>query len=225
MKNSANIARILIAGSLFFTSCTKDLKNDISDLKKGATAQHRRIDSIAGRIDSIDIILGANEPITVTTSFADNNNGTRTIKGTYSFKSNNNETQFARAQADGSYLVFVKRFQGIYSNERASVFFRYDPATKSVSEKQVIHQWDDADGYLDFAAYGTRYAGHEGLSINITVNSFNVATGAISLNVSASGNADYANLMHYYGESPSITPYSTSISFEGKVKIFPYSDN
>lgn len=225
MKNSVNIARILIAGSLAFTSCTKDLKNDISNLKKNAAAQHSKIDSIAERMDNIDIILGANEPITVTTTFADDNNSTRTIKGTYSFKSSNNVTQFARAQEDGSYLIHVERYLGIYSEERVSVLFRYDPASKEITQKEVVHEWDDADSYFDNASYGDYYANHEGLSINISVNNFNTTTGEISLAVAASGNADYATLMHYYNRSPNNTPYSTSFSFTGKVKIFPYSGN
>lgn len=216
------IAGVFIAGSLALTSCTKDLKNDINDLKTKTASQHGQIDSLANRLDSVDIILGFNEPIIVTTTFTDNADNTRTIKDTCSFKRNDNGSQYARERADGSYNIYIQRWGGLWSDEEVYVSFRYNPATKTISEKKVLHVWNDADDYYDRADYGNAYSTDPGLTINITVNSFNLTTGQISLNVSASGDADYARLMYYNGDAPNDKPYSTSLSFNGKVKVFAY---
>lgn len=215
-----------MSGSLAFTSCTKNLKDDISDLKKEVDSLHMSNDSIAGRLNGIDILLGANEPITATTTFTDNNNTTRTVKATYKFKAGNNGTQYARANEDGSYSIGIERFSDVEWYEGAEVEFRYHPGTKAVTAKKVYHYWDDNDIYQDRAYYGLVYETHEGLTINITVNSFNTTTGDISINVSASANADYATAVRDWNYCPnSGHPYSTTFSFTGKLKVFPYSGN
>ncbi|MDF2191524.1 hypothetical protein [Paraflavitalea sp. CAU 1676] len=224
MKKPAIILGIIMSGSLAFTSCTKDLKNDISDLKKEVDSLHSSNDSIAGRLNGIDIILGANEPIVATTTFTDNSNATRTIKSTYKFKAGNSSTQVARGYADGTYEIYIERFGDVEWDEGAAVRFRYNPTTKAITEKRVYHYWDNADAYQDRAYYGEGYDTHEGLTINITVNNFNITTGEISLNVSASGNADYATAVYNWGYAPANgKAYNTAFTFAGKVKVWPYS--
>ncbi|MGE5107273.1 MAG: hypothetical protein ACM3H8_07000, partial [Sphingobacteriales bacterium] len=57
MKNSTMILSALVAGATLFSSCTKNLKNDIKDLKQ--------------EVADIQGSLGSNEPITATTTFVD----------------------------------------------------------------------------------------------------------------------------------------------------------
>lgn len=221
MKKRVILFGMLMAGSLAFTSCTKNLKDDVSDLRKKMDSLTKSNAELEGQVGGIEVILGANEPITAITTFTDNNNATQTVKDTYKFKASNYYTQYARANSDGSYNIYIERFSEMYWNEGALVKFTYNPTTKEITEKRVYHYWDDQDKYYDRAAYGYWELNHSGVQINITVNSFNATSGEISLNVSASGNADYSAAIGSDAPNPG-KPYNTNFSFIGKVKIFPY---
>jgi len=226
MKKPVIILGILVSGSLAFTSCTKNLKDDISFLKKEVDTLNRSNDSIAGRLNGIDILLGANEPIIATTTFTDNDNKTRTVKGTYKFKAGNYGTQYAEGNSDGTYSIYIERFSDVEWYEGVEVVFDYNPATKAITNKRVYHYWDDADPYRDRAYYGAGIDTHEGLAINLTVNSFNLTTGDISINVNATASAAYAAAVNPWGYCPNNNqPYSTTFSFAGKLKVFPYNGN
>jgi len=221
MKKPVILFGVLMAGSLAFTSCTKNLKDDVSDLRKKMDSLTKSNAELEDEVGGMEVILGANEPITATTTFTDNNNATRTVKDTYKFKSSNYYTQRAKANSDGSYDIYVERFSEMNWNEGARVMFRYNPTTKEITGKQVRHYWDDEDNYNDRATFGYIEPDHAGYRIDIAVNSFNTTTGEISLNVSASGDADYAAAIDYNAPNPG-KPYNTNFSFKGKVKIFPY---
>ncbi|MDF2191522.1 hypothetical protein [Paraflavitalea sp. CAU 1676] len=221
MKKPVILFGMLVAGSLAFTSCTKNLKDDVSDLKKEIDSLNKSNAELEGQVGGIEIILGANEPITATTTFTDNNNATVTVKDTYKFKAGNSSTQYAKGNSDGTYRIYIERFSDVEWYEGARVEFVYNPTTKEITQKRVRHYWDSPDNYNDNADYGTISPTHSGLQINITVNNFNATTGEISLTVAASGDATYSGLETYYSPNPG-KPYSTSFAYTGKVKVFPY---
>lgn len=189
MKKTAILFGMLVAGSLAFTSCTKNLKDDVSDLKKEMDSLVKSNADLEGQVGGMEVILGANEPITAITTFTDNNNDTRTIKETYKFKSSNNQTQYAKVSNDGKYRIYIERYGNYGWNEGAVVQFVYKPSTKEISGEIVRHYWSDEDNYTDRAYYGEVQADHSGLKIDIIVNEFNTSTGEISLKVTASGTA------------------------------------
>jgi len=222
MKKTPYILGVLITGALTFTSCTKNLKDDINDLKNQVDTLHRSNDSIAGRLNGIELILGANEPLTGSTNFTDNNNATRTVNFNYQFKAGNINTHYAQELANGKFNIFIRRFSDVEIAEEARIAFIYDAATKEITNKEVAHYWNNADNYTDRAAYGIYVTNHPGLSITITVNSFNPTTGEISLTANASADAAYSAAVTQYVFAPNPgKPYSTTLSFSGKLKVFP----
>jgi hypothetical protein len=220
MKKLLIILSVLIAGSPF-VSCKK-MKDDIKDLQNQANDLQKQNDSLRNshatlknQLDGIASAIGSDEPIAITTTFQDNNGATRTISGTYKFKSTDYYTQSMYKNNDGTYEIYIERFNDITWNESVSVGFTYNPTTKAVTSLTAYHYWDDADSYSDYAYY---YGTYSGLTKTLTIDNFDVTTGAISLKFSASGTGDYTNST---GNSPNPgKPVTTNFTFAGKLKLF-----
>lgn len=222
MKKPVILFGMLVAGSLAFTSCTKNIKDDISDLKKEMDSLNKSNAELEGQVSGIELILGANEPLSVTTTFADNNNATKTIKDIYKFKASNAATQYAHGNSDGTYSISIQRFSDVEWYEGARIQFDYNPATKEITNKKIRHYWEDNDSYNDQASFGEVEAGHTGLQIAITVANFNPATGDISVTATGNGDASYSTAVGYYYAPNPGKAYSTTLSYTGKVKVYPY---
>jgi len=177
--------------------------------------------ALAREVGNIETILGINEPITVTTSFTDDQNGTQTHNNTYKFKAANAATQYALANIDGTYSINIERLGDIDWDEGAQVSFRYNPATQAITDKAIIHYWSGLGSYNNRATYGVQAPNHAGLQMNITLKSFNLSTGEISLMATASGSSDYSNAINWGAPNPGM-PFNTILSFTGKVRVFPY---
>src|SRR5687767_11131340 len=96
MKKLFLIFGVLIAGSPF-VSCKK-MKDDIKDLKDQVNTLNRQ--------------LGADEPITATTTFEDKSGATRTVTGTYYFRSTvDYYTQALIKNSDSSYNIRIDRYE------------------------------------------------------------------------------------------------------------------
>lgn len=221
MKKNVTLPGLLMAVSVAFTACTKDLKDDISNLKKEMDSLTKSNAALEGDVGNIEMILGANEPITVTTSFTDDQNGTKTHHNTYQFKAANAATQYALGNIDGTYSINIERLGDIDWDEGAQVSFRYNPTTKEITEKAIVHYWSGLGSYNNMASYGLQAPDHAGLQMNIDLKSFNLTTGEISLTATASGNGDYSNAINWGAPNPGL-PYNTKLSFTGKVKVYPY---
>lgn len=200
MKKSLLIFGMLLAGSTFITSCTKDLKDDVKDLQ--------------GRVNEVENLIGSNEPITATTTFTDNDNATRTVSDVYKFKASGLSTQYMIKNDDGTYDVYIERFSDVDWNESAAIEFTYNPTTKAITGEQVYHDWDDLDAYGNFSFFNE---GYEGNTINITIDKFDVNTGEVSVKVTASATGDYTS--QYYGPNPG-KPVNTTLAFTGKLKVY-----
>lgn len=209
MKRTLFVFSALITGLLTFSSCNKNLKDDIKDLRN--------------QLDSVSHAIGADEPITVTTSFKDNNNVSRNITETYRFKSNGKNTQKLLKKLDGNYEIYIERFLDVNWNEGIDLGFIYNPTTKAITNKNVTHYWDDYANYNPYARYfeGGNYPG---LSININIKKIDLTTGAISLEVDASGNEEYSNTAPGYYVPRRGAAVNTKFSFEGKLKYFEQSN-
>lgn len=212
MKKTVFFLSTLIAGASMFTSCNKDLKDDIKDLQK-------KNSELQEKVDGIEAVLGANEPILAVTTFTDNDNVTRKVEGTYKFKASNRETSSMVKNEDGTYDIYIERFSDVEWYEGAWVAFTYNPTTKAVTHKRGGQYWDNADPFYDNARYDEdSYS--TGLTLTITLNNIDVATGAISLNFTAAGTADYTNGVYYYYVPNQGKPVSTSFAFTGKLSVF-----
>jgi hypothetical protein len=203
MRRSSFIFGMLLAGSALVTSCNKDLKDDVKDLK--------------GQVSEMENSLGSNEPITATTTFKDENNVTRTITDTYKFKAGNNYSQRMVKNTDGTYDVRIERFSDVEWFEGAWMSFNYNPTTKAITDKQGGHYWDDYGNYNDEVVY---YDYDDEVTINITLDKFDTNTGDVSIKFSASATEEYTNEVPTSGK-----PVSTNFAFTGKLKIFEREDD
>jgi hypothetical protein len=219
MKKLLIVFGMFIAGSPF-VSCKK-MKDDIKDLKNQANELQKQNDtlkdknsSLQSKLDGIANAIGSDEPITATTTFQDNSGANRTVTATYKFKSSDYYTQYMLDNGDGTYYIYIERFSDVSWNEGVSASFNYNPTTKAVTNVYAQHYWNDADPYSNYAYY---VSGYSGLTMNLSVESFNLTTGAISVKFNASGTDAYTT---NYGGPNSGKPVSTTFSFVGKVKFF-----
>lgn len=221
MKKLAIIIGVLIAGSPF-VSCKKmkddikDLKNEISDLQKQNDTLKEKNSLLANQADLIGSVIGSNEPVIATTTFEDNSGATRTISAVYKWKSIDYYTQYMMDNKDGTYYIYIERFSDVGWNEGAWIDFTYNPTTKAVTNFATRHYWRDYDPYSNRARY---YGGsYTGLTLNFTVESFDLTTGAISVKMAASGTSAYTSAYSSYAPNPG-KPVSTTLSFTGKLKL------
>lgn len=221
MKKSSVIFSALVAGATLFSSCNKNLKDDVRDLEKQVKELESHNSELKEQIGNIENALGSDEPIEATTTFVDDNNVTRTIKDKYPFKAGNNVTQRLVENGDGTYDIYIERFSDVMWYEGAWVAFTYNPSTKEITNKRGGQYWDDEDAYYNNARYDQNLY-TQGLTLTITVNSLNVSTGAISLKFSAAATSEYtSNIYYYYTPNPG-KQMSTEFTFTGKLKLFPH---
>ncbi|NII26482.1 hypothetical protein HB364_15440 [Pseudoflavitalea sp. X16] len=220
MKRSFIVFSLLVAGSAFFPSCNKDLKDDIKTLRNRVETLKQQNSGLGKEADETEHLLGSDEPMVAVTNFGDNNNGTRTVEGTYKFKASDSRTQRMINNGDGSYDIYIERINEIYWYEGAWVAFRYKPATKEIINPKSAHYWDnDFDAYDDRARYDSNLYPN-GVTINITVNNFNPATGDIALVVVSSATTEYTSNVNSYYVPNQGKPVSTRLTFSGKLKLF-----
>jgi hypothetical protein len=220
MKKSLIIFGILLAGSTFFASCNKNLKDDIKNLRQQVDSLKKHNSELQDQIGGVENILGSNEPISVTTTFKDNNDSTRTITAIHKFKSADNETQSLAKLADGNYSIYIERFSDVEWYEGAWVSFTYNPTTKAITNKRGGQYWYDNDSYDNYARYDDNYANLGGLTFDINIKSINLTTGDISLTFTGSATSAYTSGVPYYYRPNAGKPMSTTFSFTGKLKLF-----
>lgn len=223
MKKPLLLFSILVTGAFIFSSCNKNLKDDIKDLQQEVDSLNKHNSELDEKVRSIEDAIGSNEPIVVTSSFVDDEGKTRTRKDNYRFKSSGYSTHSLRELSDGTYDVYIERFNDVNWFEGAYVAFNYNPATKAVTNKRSTHYWDDYSPYGDRCRYDeTIYTGSD-QTINLNLKSINLTTGEIALDFSASAKGDYTN--NYYSNCPNPgEAMNTSFSFAGKLKIFPFEE-
>jgi predicted small secreted protein len=215
MKKSLFFFAILLVGSALLSSCNKKLKKDIEELEK-------QVSDLQNQQNNTNAVIGANEPITATTTFIDDDGNTRTVTATYSFKAGDYSTQYMEDNGDGTYNVYIERFSDVDWNEGAWVYFNYDPATGAITNKSGGQYWDWQLSYNGYVYYSDSYS--PPATINITINSITMNnttnTANISLTFSANASVAYGNNVTWAVPNPG-EETNTSFTFNGKLKIFP----
>lgn len=210
MKRSFVVFSALVIAALSFSSCNKNLKDDIKDLQRENSEMKEKLNGIANA-------LGTDEPITVTTSFKDRDNVSRTVKETYSFKASGTSTQSMVKQPNGKYDIYVERFSDVNWNDGAWVAFTYDPATKAITNKRGGHYWDDYGNYRS-DAYFNENNNIPGLTFTVNIKNIDLTTGVISMDVTMAGTEEYSQNA---GDVPnSNSAVTTSFSFDGKLRVY-----
>lgn len=205
MKRSIVLSGLILFGSLLFSSCTKQLKDDIKELQQ--------------KIDDVSHGLGADEPITPVTVFKDKKGNTITIADTYRFKGSDYNTQSLIKKQNGMYQVNITRFVDVQYSESVDISFNYDPSTKAITSKYCDHDWND-NGEYNSRAYYNYDNFNKGLSFDIDLKKIDITTGDISLDVKINATQEYCSGMADFSVPWAGTTLSTSFSFDGKLKVY-----
>jgi hypothetical protein len=198
MKRSFVFFCALMAGALSFSSCNKDLKDDLNELKKE---------------------MGVDEPITATTSFTDLKNAERKITATFKYKYGNNYSDAMSKNSDGNYEIHIRRFQDRYDENSIELYFVYDPTTKKILYKDFNLDWDDlglSTGNIDISEDGDP---ETGLTFNIDIKSIDVQAGTINIDVKVEGTKEYSNNNPYDVPNRN-SAFTTAFSFNGKLTVY-----
>jgi len=214
MKKVLLILSLFVAGTAALTSCNKALKKDVKDLDQQVADLQAQNAQLQAQANTTSAVLGANEPITATTTFLDDNDSARTVTDTYYFKANNYSTQYIEDNGDGTFDVYIERFSDVDWNEGIEVSFTHDSATQALSNQWCEHYWSDNDPYGDNAYYDNNYSAG---AVDITLTSFNLLTGDINVSVSAAADVTYTTNYYYWFPNDGKT-CNTSFSFKGKLK-------
>ncbi|MBO9635853.1 MAG: hypothetical protein J7578_22295 [Chitinophagaceae bacterium] len=198
MKKSFVFFCTLMVGALSFSSCNKSLKDDVKDLRNQ---------------------LGFDEPISVTTTFTDYKNESRTVTGVYKFKDGASGSNALIKNANGTYTIRIERGDAIHSDEGVELYFTYDPTTKKILEKGSTHYWEDqgtSNSYVNVQQYE---AAITGLTFNLDIKSIDLETGSISVEVKIEGTKEYSQAHSGYVPN-SNSGFTTTYTFTGKLKKF-----
>lgn len=219
MKRSFLVFSIFAAGSLFFTSCNKNLKDDVKSLKSQVEELKKHNSELQEKVTGFDDVLGTNEPIIATTTYTDDDNKTRTVKNESRFKASGANTHSLINNGDGTYDIYIERFSDVNWDGGAWVAFTYNPTTKELTDQRGGHYWDDADPYYDNIRYTRDYTSN-GLTVAITLKSIDLNTGDIALAFSASATGEFTSANPYYYVPNAGAPVSTTFEFAGKLRPF-----
>jgi len=206
-------------GLFALPSCTKSIKDDIKTLEQQLEELKKKNDLLKGRAGTVEKVTGANEAISATTTYKTSRGTPGTYTETYPYKYAGHSTQVAQKQADGSYYVSIIRF-ALTQEDGAIVQFYYNHATKALSNQSVIHVWHEP-GHSMYIRYNSGKEA-EGCTPGVTLKSFDLSSGDISLDVSAAASAAFTQNggFPYIGQ-----PYTTQFSFTGKVVVINEVEN
>ncbi|MDF2191525.1 hypothetical protein [Paraflavitalea sp. CAU 1676] len=214
MKRSFIVLGISLMGLATLPSCTKNLKDDVNDLQSQVDSLKKRNAALRDQAKATQNILGADEPITATTTYKDASGANKVIKETYSFKSGNYSTHYMVKKDNGLYEVYIERFSDVEWYDGAWCYFDYDPATKTISNQGGGHYWRQPD--YDYAYYNAP-SGTAGCEVTINLKSIDVTTGQISVDFSAAATAAYTT-NNYNFPNPG-QACATNFSFAGKLSV------
>lgn len=217
MKRSFVFFSALIIGALSFTSCNKNLKDDIKELQKQNSEMQKKLNGIADA-------LGTDEPITATTTFKDAGGNQVTVKDTYSFKASGTSTQSMVKRPDGIVEIYIERFGDVEWYDGAWVAFEYNPTTKAITNKRGGHYWDDYGNY-NSNAYFNENEYNAGLTFTVNIKSIDLTTGMISVDVKMEGSEAYSKGVNSWYVPNVNSAVSTSFSFDGKLRVFVKTSN
>ncbi|WP_127129187.1 hypothetical protein [Pseudoflavitalea rhizosphaerae] len=198
MKRSFVFFCALMAGALSFSSCNKDLKDDLNELKRD---------------------IGEDEPITATTTFTDLKNTERKLTATFKYKWDNSYTDAMHKNSNGTYDINIRRYADRYSENEIELSFVYDPATKKILYKYFELNWDDlglSNGEIEVYEEGEP---RTGLTFNIDIKSIDVQAGTINFDVKIEGTKEFSTNNPYDVPNRN-SAFATAFSFNGKLSVY-----
>lgn len=223
MKKQLSILSIFIGCLISFSSCNKNLKDDLADVQRRIDSLDKINADLRKKLAEWGKLTGSNEPIIFNTTFEDNNGGKRQIKGMYNLKGNAGSFNAMRSTEDGKIYVKISRVGNSEVLEQIELAFFYDPESKSVSNIGCAHYWNDFDPYRNRIYYNP-YLVDNGLTQELKIQKFDLQTGEIVLSYVAHADGYYTGAagMSEYVPNPG-RPVSTEFSFSGKLeKLSPY---
>lgn len=198
MKRSFVFFCALMAGALSFSSCNKDLKDDLNELKRDA---------------------GVDEPLVVTTTFTDYKNQERKITGTLKYNNGVMDSDAMIKNPDGNYEIRIGRSMNLANDQWAGLGFYYDPATKKVLYVALEHYWEDlgfSNGHVE--VYQNENPTN-GLSFDLNIKSIDLESGNINLELKVEGTKEYASNNSWRVPNNN-SGFTSVISFNGKLNKF-----
>jgi len=217
MKRSFVVFGTLMIAALSFTSCNKNLKDDVKQLKQQNSELQEKLNGISNA-------LGTDEPIKASTTFKDYNNVSHTVAESYQFKSSGTSTQSLIKNPNGTYDVYIERFLDVDWNEGAWLAFNYNPATKAITNKRGGQYWNDFLSTGDRCRYDED-SYNTGLTFTINIKSIDLTTGTVSLEATMAGNEEYSNGVDSYYIPRRGAAVSTTLSFDGKLRVYERYDD
>lgn len=220
MKQPRILTALLLA-AVSFTSCNKQLKDDVHELQQRVAELKKKNAILKEQAGINSQLLGTNEPIEAVTTFEDNDGKSRKIAGLYPLKADNTSTQYMMKQPGGTWEIYVERYGDVDKNEGAWVYFLYNPVTKEITEEMGGHHWQHLSPYNGSIQYRKQWA--NGSKINLTLKNIDLQTGDLSLDFSATATGAYTqgvyDVYNYYVPNPG-KPVATQFSFAGKLYVY-----
>jgi len=216
-----SLLAVILVFALILPSCLKDdvqdLKADFKKTRKNKEALQQEIDSLNNVLASIKNLIGSDEPMLANWSTTNSDGNSESITKEYSFKSIGYNTQYLTKQPDGTYYVYVERFEDVSWNSYASFSFVYDPATHQAEGYSMrVYDRDSFGNGMYVQVSPESYTGN---TINITVNSFDLATGDLDVRLVGTTTVDSEN-NRYSGEGMNF-----EFEWKGKMEEFEYNNN
>lgn len=219
MKRTFLVLAMAASGTFFLGACNKSLKDDIKSMQSKSDGLLKSGEELKKYFAELDDLVANGEPITVTTTFTDDNNKEKTVQGVYKFKSSSPVTQWIRKSSNGTFTILVARLGQIISPEQSFIRFNYNPITKEASYIYGIHSWGGRTPGYNNQFYFTTDDEHEGLSMKVDVHKLDPVSGEISFTCTAEGNAAYTDWAEEWKVPNKGTPVRTVLSFTGKLNL------
>lgn len=186
---------------LVLTSCTSDLKDDISDLQ-----------SELDELRSLSLFPAVN--VTHQYSY----NASNPITDELTFQYSNRNYQYIKDNGDNTYDIYIYNFDNPGWNDDVELEFTYDASTDEVT--YLGYDIDYVNDYGDRIRLREYYFDSLYDTEEFTINSINVETGEISVVLNFTYSADSNNNIAIYDTSGVFT-----MEYEGTLTVRPSYPN
>lgn len=198
------IVLISLAVLALSTGCNKKLKKEIEEMDQ-------KIQELESKQNQTSHLLGSDEPISLSFYTSVNTNKTINLDQNFYFKAGNFNTQYLEDNGDGTYEVYIERWEDLNGNSYSFIEFDYNPSTNVATNVELGGEFYDSNG--TFCDTRIRSTDPEA-TINVSVQSFNANTGTVS--VTATGSTSNSSNYNYFAGNG----MSGTWKFSGKLPIY-----
>jgi hypothetical protein len=168
------------------------------------------INELEDRLDKVENALGTNEPLSIDFQTKNLEDLDVSKKFSFLFKSKG-YNEYLEDNQDGTVDVYIERFSDVDWNEGAWIGFEYDLNTKEISNQEAGVYFYDRFGRWINPRFDPDNAGN---TLTLKVNSINIETGSVDVDVTASTDGTASN-NEYTGK-----PMNCTFKFKGKLDVF-----